>query len=123
MQPLGGKLAVVYIAEAHAADEWPINSSRCRGPANSIVAPRSLDERRAVARRMVDSLGLNGLRVLADGIDDAFLTAYAAWPVRLYGVGRDGLLARIAQPEHGQFHLPQLRDWLLAECDSATPNP
>jgi len=64
----------------------------------------------------VDALRLHDVAVLADGIDDAFLDAYAAWPVRLYGVGRARSLARIAQPDHGQFHLPALREWLLAEC-------
>ena len=37
-----------YIAEAHAVDEWPINSTRCRGPANTVNKPTTLDERRAV---------------------------------------------------------------------------
>ena len=43
---------IVYIAEAHAADQWPINSTRYAGPGNEVAAPRSLAERRAVARRM-----------------------------------------------------------------------
>ena len=111
----------MYIAEAHAADEWPINSRRCGGPANSVRAPRSLEERCAVARRMRSALKLppSELRVLADGMDDAFLRTYAAWPIRLYGVGRDGRLGVVAQPRHGAFELPPLRDWLLAECAAA----
>ena len=34
-------MLVVYIAEAHAADVWPINSSRCGGPRNTVLAPTS----------------------------------------------------------------------------------
>ena len=116
VRPLGGQLVLVYIAEAHATDQWPINSARCRGPGNSVVAPTTLDERAAIARRMVAALELGDVPILADGMDDAFLRAYAAWPVRLYGVGRDGRLGVVAQPQHGQFELPPLRDWLLAEC-------
>ena len=51
-------MQLVYIAEAHAADEWPINSSRCSGPANSVLRPTSLAERRVVATRMLGALSL-----------------------------------------------------------------
>ena len=47
---------LVYIAEAHAADVWPINSSRCAGPANTLVTPTTLEERRRHARMMLDAL-------------------------------------------------------------------
>ena len=115
----------MYIAEAHAADEWPINSTRCNGPANTLQAPTTLDERKAAARRMSAALALGGggaggedggMRVFSDDLDDAFLSAFAAWPIRLFGVRRDGTLGAIAQPEHAAFRLPPLRDWLLAEC-------
>lgn len=79
-------------------------------------APKTLDERRAIAQRMVESLGLKDVPVLCDGMGDAFLSQYAAWPVRLYGVGRDGLIGAIAQPQSAAFQLPPLRDWLLREC-------
>ena len=111
---------MVYIAEAHAADEWPINSRRCNGPGNEITKPKTLSERCAAARRMLSTLPLGeGITVLADGLDDAFLEAYAAWPVRLFGVRRDGTLGIIAQPQQAAFQLPPLRDWILGECSSA----
>lgn len=107
----------MYIAEAHAADEWPINSTRCAGPGNSVRRPTNLAERTALARQMVEALrlGEDGPPVYADGLDDAFLETYAAWPVRVFGIGRDGRLARLAQPEAATFQLPPLREWLLAE--------
>lgn len=108
-----------YIAEAHAVDEWPINSTRCRGPANTVNKPTTLDERRAVARQMVKALRLGELTVLADAMDDGLLEAYAAWPVRLFGVCADGTLGAITQPEGAAFRLPPLRDWLLKECGAA----
>lgn len=104
---------MVYIAEAHASDVWPINSERCLGPGNSVRTPRTLDERRAVARRFVDALHLESMPVLVDGMDDAFLESYAAWPIRLYGVAR-GRLERIAEPHGATFDLAPFRDWLLA---------
>jgi hypothetical protein len=106
----------VYIAEAHAADRWPINSSRCAGPRNTVRAPTSVQERRAVAVRMVAALpALREVPLLVDGMDDAFLEAYAAWPIRLYGVHR-GMLGAIAQPARAMFSLAPLRSWLLEAC-------
>ena len=107
------RVQLVYIAEAHAADEWPINSSRAAGPANTVLAPTTLNERRAVAARMLAALPcLDSLPLLVDGIDDVFLTALAAWPIRLYGV-RGGVLERIGQPECAMFELAPFREWLL----------
>jgi len=104
---------LVYIAEAHAADQWPINSSVCAGPANSVLAPTSVSERRAVAAHMLAALPcLAPLPLLVDGLDDAFLRALAAWPVRLFGV-RHGVLERIGQPHEAAVALPPFREWLL----------
>jgi len=107
------RVQLVYIAEAHAADVWPINSSRCAGPANSVLRPTSLTSRRAVAERMLVALPcLAPLPLLVDGLDDALLRALAAWPIRLYGV-RGGVLERIGQPHRASFELQPFRDWLL----------
>ena len=107
-------MQLVYIAEAHASDVWPINSSTCAGPANSVRRPTTLAERRAVAARMLVALPCLALLppLLVDGLDDAFLRAMAAWPVRLYGA-RDGVLERIGQPHQAAFELAPFRDWLL----------
>ena len=72
---------------------------------------------------MCTALGLlarEGLTVLCDGMSDAFLNEYAAWPIRFYGARADshaGLrLELIAQPCGAVFELPPLRDWLLRAC-------
>ena len=103
---------LVYIAEAHAADEWPINSTRCAGPGNSVRAHTTLAERAAAAARMARALRLQGVPLLCDGMDDAFLRAYAAWPIRLYGVAR-GRVELVTEPRHARFELAPFRDWLL----------
>jgi hypothetical protein len=104
----------VYIAEAHAVDEWPINSSRCSGPANSVCRPRTLDDRRQVAQQMTERLGLR-TRVLCDGVDDVFSSAFAAWPIRLYGL-RELRVEMIAKPRECGFEIGQLRAWLEQSC-------
>ena len=103
---------LVYIAEAHAADEWPINSTRCAGPGNSVRAHTTLAERAAAAARMARALQLQGVPLLCDGMDDAFLRTFAAWPIRIYGV-RQGVLERLGQPKNATFDLQPFREWLL----------
>ena len=112
----GGQLAIVYIAEAHASDEWPINSSRCNGPSNTVRRPRTLAERCAVVRRMRRSLSMHdqeGPMTFVDDVDDAFMHAYAAWPIRMYAIERDGSIAHVARPENARFSLAAMRDWLI----------
>ena len=52
------------------------------------------------------------LPLLIDALDDAFLSAFAAWPVRLFGV-RAGVVDRIGAPHHAAIELSPFRDWLL----------
>ena len=81
---------VVYIREAHALD----SRQPAGGPGNPIVEdPTSLHERRAVAQTCLTKLDLEDLPALVDGLDDAANPAYAAWPDRMYLVGRDGRIA------------------------------
>ena len=81
---------VVYIREAHALD----SAQPSGGGGNPIVEdPRSLHERCLVAQTCLTKLDLEGLPALVDGLDDAVNSAYAAWPDRMYLVGRDGRIA------------------------------
>lgn len=114
------RVVLVYIAEAHAADVWPINSRVCSGPGNRVCAPRSLQQRRITAREMLRALDLTPLRsnTYVDGMDDAFLHAFAAWPTRLYGIGADGRsIERIAQPQDAAFDVGEMLAWLHDAVD------
>ena len=114
-------MLIVYVAEAHAADVWPINSTRCRGPGNSVRQPRSLDERRSTARQASLALGLEALPMLLDSMDDAFLSAFAAWPVRLFGITASGdTVERIAKPHDAAFELAPMLAWLDGACATST---
>jgi len=109
------RVIAVYIAEAHAADEWPICSTRCAGPGNSVRRPRTLDERRVTAARAVEALGL-GTELLVDGIDDAFCNCFAAWPIRLFGL-RAGRVDLVCEPRGGMYDIGELDRWLTAVAD------
>ena len=78
---------MVYIKEAHPDDEWAMafnEDERVR-----YAQPESTDERRSIASDFVDRTGM-AMPIAVDGIDNAAMEAYAAWPERLYVITADG---------------------------------
>jgi len=74
---------MIYIREAHPVDGWDI------GSANRIHDPQTIEARRQVAGSCELALQY-GIRTYVDEMDDGVMTAYAAWPERLYLVSQDG---------------------------------
>ena len=74
---------VVYIREAHPLDGWDIGSE------NRICDPQTLEERRRIAG-MCEAAMEHGIGTYVDEMDDPVMTAYAAWPERLYLIDVDG---------------------------------
>lgn len=96
--PAGGgectvQWAMVYIAEAHAADTWPLKFSFER------PRPASLAERLAYAAETSQSLGFAaaGFRLLVDSMDDRLNAAFGAWPTAYYALDRAGRLLFIGE--------------------------
>ena len=123
---------VVYIAEAHAQDEWPVGRM-----VSCCARPQSLSERVRLLQRLGSGKGQGHggigagvgacLRrwppgsVLVDTMDDGFATQYAAWPTRFYvlaGERGDERVAFKAQPHESDcgYHLGDLADYLDAHC-------
>ena len=73
----------IYIREAHPDDGW--NFGQTRG----ITDPTTIEERRQLAGQCEVAMQY-GIRTYVDDMDDAVMTAYAAWPERLYLIGQDG---------------------------------
>jgi len=71
---------VVYIAEAHAADEWPV-STKVR-----IKQHADLKERVRCATAFAKAMKLENCDILVDSMSDAFTNALAAHPLRYYVV-------------------------------------
>jgi hypothetical protein len=105
-----GKVAAfwkfVYIAEAHAMDEWPVKSARFnqgRGPVVVEKQPTTMTERCALARKFVSDFSMNlsesSYEVLVDDPEkgDPFEKTYAPWPLRLYLIC-DSKIEWIAEP-------------------------
>jgi len=93
-------VAFVYIAEAHAVDEWQMESNVEEGVL--LHQHGMLEERFAAAREGVERLGLT-MPVLVDGMDDAVSEVFAAWPERLYVAETGGRLAYVGGPGPFEF--------------------
>jgi hypothetical protein len=106
----------VYLAEAHACDEWPIGW-RERIPQTSGDA----GARAAAAARFAAEMGVT-LPLVLDTPDDAFDAAYASWPLRAYGLlpassGGPPTLGFVAQPKGERYYdWKEVEGWLLAQC-------
>ena len=90
---------MVYLREAHPVDGWWLGAGlagkvirKFTGAATDIYDPKTMEERRAVAQNCDTALQY-GIRTYVDTMDDAVNKAYAAWPTRLYLVGKDGKVA------------------------------
>ena len=97
------KFLVIYIREAHPLDGWNM------GSAYKIKDPQTIKERRKVAGMCETGLQY-GIRTYVDEMDDAVMTAYAAWPERLYLVGQDGRVAYAGGPGPFGFILAELKN-------------
>ena len=112
----------MYIAEAHARDEWPTGAS-----VSFCDAPTTLAARVGLLQELARTSAGACLRdwpagsVLVDGMDDAFLEAFAAWPVRFFVLQPPPPLASTpmsvalkAQPhdEDCMYHASDLAAWL-----------
>ena len=76
---------VIYIREAHPMDGWALSE-------HDVYDPKTIEERRQVTGRCAEAMQY-GIQTYVDEMDDAVMTAYAAWPDRLYLVGLDGRVA------------------------------
>jgi hypothetical protein len=80
-------VALVYISEAHARDEWPV------GNPLRIAQPATTAERCAIARRLLRetaaaaAAAAAGVAVYVDGAEEnGFDEAFHAWPTRFYAL-------------------------------------
>ena len=73
-----------------------------------VEDPDTLSERQQVAGVCMTRLQLEPMPALVDDVDDSVNEAYAAWPDRLYLVGRDGRIAYHGGPGPFEFKPEEL---------------
>ena len=130
----GGRcqFACVYILEAHACDEWPVQMAD-----RDVPQHKSLNDRLSAARAFYDEGHLTSphLPLFADDSNNTFNATYASWPFRFWVIlppdhspqhglkkknaGRSNvkqaLKARIAvkaMPKDASYDLNELEVWL-----------
>lgn len=96
---------LVYILEAHPVDGWrylPYEKAGIR-----VHEPKSFEERKKLAATCDGALDVK-FPILVDDMDNTAERAYAAWPERLYIVGKDGRVAYKSKVGSGGFKAADL---------------
>lgn len=132
------EFAFVYIAEAHASDEWPIQSSRYnddRGVVD-IKQHRTTEDRQTAALTFREDFFLEWCPFYLDIVppleksnesrdaeenpfrsDGEFERVFAPWPTRFY-VLHQGKVVFISYPKNSTYHVGPLRRFLVEELVS-----
>lgn len=85
---------VVYIAEAHATDGWPLGNF-VEIPNHTCIA-----DREKASSLMHSKFGLSpSVPIYLDTMSDSFDKEFAVWPERYYIV-HEGKLKYVAEPNH-----------------------
>lgn len=94
----------MYLAEAHAIDEWPMDPA-------AIVQPKTAKHRAAAA---TDFIAKHTFRwpVACDTMTDDFLAAFGAWPTRFFALHRGKLAFKIQPHTGGRFDVAELVAWV-----------
>lgn len=103
--PHGVQWLLVYIAEAHAEDEWPIGA-----PVVAVNQHKNTAERAKACKDCADALGIQ-LPTVLDGTDNEFDDTYASWPLRFYLID-NGIIEHIAMPTEGAYDMTEIDQWL-----------
>lgn len=96
---------LVYIAEAHAEDEWPIGA-----PVVAVNQHKSTADRAVACNDCVEALGIKMPTVL-DGEENEFDDTYASWPLRFFLID-NGIIEHIAMPTQGAYDMTEIDRWL-----------
>jgi len=102
---------MVYLMEAHAADEWPLGTK-------VVTKQHKTNKERIEAALELQKKYKITFPLVVDDISNSFHNTYAAWPERYYIVDKTGKLAYIAVPGpmgYTSKHIDQVKLWLEAE--------
>lgn len=102
---------MVYIKEAHpeSADEAALIHNVRAGI--HVEEPTTDTDRAIVARNMCNTLKTH-MPCVVDGVDNRINDTYAAWPARIYIVGKDGKVSYRSNPGPEGFKPAEAKDAL-----------
>lgn len=90
-------MIVLYIAEAHAEDVWPI------GGLYPTFSHKCIEDRIIASKKMRGILDWSG-EIYIDNMEDEFLENYGAWPIGLFVFGEGKLLWK-AKPRNATIEI------------------
>lgn len=94
---------MVYIAEAHAKDEWDIGAPETM----CVMQPKTDEERikRAKAVYQAWDLKATSTNMYCMPVNSVFEEKYAPWPFRMYVFDSQQKLAFFSEPKEGTTHM------------------
>lgn len=116
----GLDVVTIYIAEAHAADEWTLlDSTNAEEDGKwNVQLARDIESRVALAKDWVDWIKPS-TTYLVDTMDDSARLAYGAWPERLVVV-EDGVVQYYGDHGPWGYKPEELAEWLTERFPEAT---
>ncbi|CAF0843416.1 unnamed protein product [Didymodactylos carnosus] len=110
------RLLVIYIAEAHARDQWPVGKT-----ISCVDQPTTIDQRLKNASQFRKNFNFE-MPMLVDNMDNTFHTIYGSWPFRFYVI-HDGKLALKAEPGEQSlaYDMDELDAWIVNFYQSRRP--
>lgn len=114
----------MYIAEAHAANEWPVGDPIALGKTDItcgkvIDQPQTIEERLQTASIFRDSFGLHNIPFVVDSPkNDPVDRAFSFWPTRFYVLEQDDYgqgwnVAYRSMPDaRNEYHIEEVEDYL-----------
>jgi len=96
---------LIYIAEAHAKDKWPIGIKT--GP--QVIATKTTQERQVNAADFLHRSEWQ-IETYIDTMEDEMISKMAAWPLR-YWIVHEGTFKLIGVPKYASFDLQEIDEF------------
>jgi len=93
----------VYIAEAHAVDEWPVRTK----PNLCIKQHQTLYERCLMAKSLTNEYKFV-VKMYVDTMDNTFENTYSAWPLRAFIIQNNQIQFILEPKNPGYYDLKDL---------------
>lgn len=95
---------LVYIAESHAVDEWPVGERIVK------TQHKTLPDRITACNECLEDFNL-AMPTVVDTMENSFHETYSCWPIRFYLIN-NGVFDCVARPKKEGYDLTEIADWL-----------
>jgi len=105
--PNGICFLAVYIAEAHARDQWPVGKT-----ISCVDQPTTLSQRLKNAQEFKKNFNFE-MPMLVDNMDNTFHNTYGSWPFRFFVIYQGELILK-AEPHKETFtyDMNEIDNWI-----------